>query len=157
MPAVGRGTAHWSPADEDHLAGCRDCSAEWNLVQATAGIGLEVERSLDRDTIASRVKAVLESSPAGPSPARRAGWLVPLAAVAAALLRLVWTGSPEPGADGPTVVAASLLPELETLTSAELESMLQLLPRDGMAVPGLDSFEDLTEAEVSSVLEDLEG
>ena len=45
---------------------------------------------------------------------------------------------------------------LEALTTTELESVLTLFPAPG-SVPGPDGFEDLSESEVSTVLEDLEG
>jgi hypothetical protein len=152
MPLVAGGAGHWSFAESRHLAECADCQAEWGLVQATRRIGLDLEGSLDLPAIEAGVLAGLRAAPKPTRRIRRAVWLIPLGVAAAVLLMVLREPSTAP--DSPS--AASLLPELETLTSAELESVLTLLPA-GELPPGPDGFEDLSESEVSSVLQDLEG
>jgi hypothetical protein len=157
MPAVAQGRDHWSDADQGHLSSCPDCAAEWRLVQATAALGLEVERSIDPAAVNARVLSGLREATSRRRLARRAIWLLPLAA-AAALALMLWGGrgvTPAPPSAAGTAI--SLLPELEPLTTAELQSIMELLPQGADSEDGPRSFDDLTEDEVASVLKDLEG
>jgi hypothetical protein len=152
MPAVAQGQARWSSPDADHLARCAECRTEWELVSAASLLGRDL--ALDLDRIEAGVRAGLRQ-PAAP---RRSwiAWLAPVA-VAASLALVVWNGSLNRFSGTPQPAAQALLPELETLTTAELESMLTLLPGDAGMETGPDGFEDLSESEFSSVLKDLEG
>ena len=153
MPAVASGAARWSPAEAQHLNSCEECRAEWTLVQSAARLGQDVEVSLDLPAIEAGVLAGLRAAPARPRRVRPALWLVPVGIAALLALVLLRQPSLAPDSVEPT---ASLLPELETLTSTELESVMTLLPAAGLP-PDPDGFEDLSESEVSSVLKDLEG
>lgn len=157
MPAVALATARWSPAEERHLAECPACAAEWVVVRGGARLGLAVQSSIDGEAIARGVLAQVRRGGAEAGRWRRhVPWLIPLAAAAALLLAI---GLPR-GTESPTAPPAgelTLLPELETLSAAELESMLELLPADGVVPTDVRSFEDLNEDELSVVLTGLEG
>jgi hypothetical protein len=157
MPAVGQGTLRWSEADLRHLSTCPECASEWRLVQATAALGLDVERSIDPGTVTAGVLAGLREVRPRRSLARRAIWLVPLAAVAALVLMLWGSGAQTRTQTNSAPTTISLLPELEPLTTTELQSILELLPQGASSEDGLRSFDDLTEDEVAAVLKDLEG
>lgn len=154
MPDVAAGRIRWSVPEQQHLAECPDCAAEWRLVSTASVLGSSVERSLDVEAIAGRVRAELGPGQEMQRRPRPALWLVPLLA-AAALILVLWRG---PGSEPVPVDQAEtlLLPELETLSVAQLESMLQLLPSEPPA-DSLWSLEDLTEEEISAVLQNLEG
>ena len=155
MPGVAAGRIRWSLPEQQHLAECADCAAEWRLVSTASALGSSVERSLDVEAIAGRVRAELGPGQEMQRRPRPALWLVPLLA-AAALILVLWRG---PGSEPVPVDQAAetlLLPELETLSVAQLESMLQLLPSEPPS-DSLWSLEDLTEEEISAVLQNLEG
>jgi hypothetical protein len=59
------------------------------------------------------------------------------------------TTPPEPAA-----VTLSLLPEVEALSDAELETVIQLIPT---AEPSLGGVDSLSEDELNQMLKDLEG
>ncbi len=155
MPDVAAGTIRWSVSEQQHLVECRDCAAEWQLVSTASELGRTVERSLDVEAIAGRVRAELNRGQAVQRRRRPALWLVPWLA-AAALILVIWRGPGNEPAPVNQADETQLLPELETLSVAELESMLQLLPSEPPA-DSLWSLEDLTEEEISLVLQNLEG
>lgn len=155
MPDVAAGKIRWSVPEQQHLVECPDCAAEWQLVSTASELGRSVERSLDVEAIAGRVKAGLSAGPPMRRRRRPLVWLVPSLA-AAALILAVWGGPGNAPAPVNQVAETQLLPELETLSVAQLESMLQLLPSEPPA-DSLWSLEDLTEEEISSVLQNLEG
>ena len=149
MPAVARGTARWSAVDEAHLTQCGDCAFEWALVRRTAGLGDSVV--LDIERVSGGVLSVLRA-PVPSRTAKVARWAVPVALAASLLLVLVRTrGSTPPE---PAGVTLSLLPEVEALSDAELESVLQLIPA---AEPGLGGVDSLSEDELNQMVKDLEG
>ncbi len=154
MPAVARGAGRWAPDDEAHLASCAACAAEWDVVRAGARLGRAVERSLDPGAIAAGVQAGLRDAPRRGArvPLR---WVVPLAA-AAALFLAVWAGRGGTGGDAPAA-EVYLLPELEALSSTELESVLELIAPAGADGADLRGFEDLTEEELRALLQELGG
>lgn len=153
MPVVVSGGARWSPVEVQHLDSCEECRAEWALVQAAARLGQDVEVALDIPAIEAGVLAGLGTAPASPRRVRPAFWLIP--AGIAALLAIAVLRQPSIAPDS-MEPSPSLLPELETLTSSELEAVMTLLPAAELP-PEPDGFEDLSESEVSSVLKDLEG
>lgn len=152
MPLVAAGPARWSAGDEDHLASCEDCRLEWALVTRAADLGHEVERGLDLNAVEAAVLAGLKAPVPRPS-WRPVAWLIPLTAAAAVVFAVMQGVNRSPTSSPETVV--TLLPELETLSSSELEAMLPLLPQGTVRAP--DGFEDLTESELTTVIKDLEG
>jgi hypothetical protein len=152
MPMVAAGRTRWSATDEDHLGRCEDCRSEWALISRAADLGHEVERDLDLPAIEAAVLAGLQA-PVARRSWRPLTWLIPLASAAAVVFAVMQGVTRSPTSSPETVV--TLLPELETLSSSELEAMLTLLPQGTVRAP--DGFEDLTESELSTVIKDLEG
>ncbi|HKP30810.1 MAG TPA: hypothetical protein VJU15_15465 [Gemmatimonadales bacterium] len=149
MPAVARGTERWSAAEEAHLGACGDCSSEWVLVGRAAGLGDSVV--LDIERVTGGVLSALRL----PAPSRAAKvlrWALPVALAASLLLVLVRTRWTRP--TGPAAVTYSLLPEAESLSDSELESVLQLIPT---AEPNLGGVDSLSEDELTQIVKDLEG
>lgn len=152
MPAVARGNARWSATEEAHLASCADCAFEWSLIGQVSGLG----RSLPEPDTARLARAVLAvlRTPAPRQPARVERWVIPAALAAGLLLVLTLPRSGELP-DASEAVALSLLPEVETLSDTELESVIRLIPAtDPANLGGVDS---LTEDELTQMLKDLEG
>lgn len=151
MPAAARGVVRWSAADEAHLATCRECAAEWELVRRTGDLGKSLEFP-DPDALASAVLARLRVP--APAPRRRVlRWIIPVAVAASLVLVLVRPGLESP--EDPARVAFTLLPEAETLTEAELESVIRLIPAvEPVDLRGVDS---LTDEEFNEMLKDMEG
>lgn len=159
MPAVAAGRAEWSPAEAAHLAACADCTAEWRLMAAARGLGATARR-VDPADVTARVVARL----AAPAPTRvlpfrlpRGGWVVGLAAAAAVVLAVVVPR--RPSVPGPAAaVAGQALPELDDLSTAELEAIL----REVEGPPTADVVEpsgmgDLNAGELERVLRSWEG
>jgi hypothetical protein len=149
MPAVARGTARWSAADEVHLDKCGDCAFEWRLVRRTAGLGDSVV--LDIERVAGGVLSALRTPPRSRA-SRVLRWALPVALAAGLLLVLVRTRGTT--SSEPAALALSLLPEAETLSESELESVLQLIP---IAEPNLGGIDSLSEDDLNQMLNDLEG
>ena len=152
MPSVAQGTARWSTTDEAHLASCNDCAHEWRLVRGASNLGASLP-ALDAVRIANGVFAGLRE----PAPARRgrtARWAVPLALAAGLLLVLLLPPRGTPG-DEAAGVTFSLLPETETLSDAELESVILLIPASAPVTSG--GIDSLTDDELNQMMNDLEG
>jgi len=162
MPAVVRGTAQWTADEQAHLDGCDECRAEWALLVAAGGLGLDVAAELDGHHVTERVLGRLRAE-RGRVRVRRIGWAMGGLAAAAALMLAVATGNrgPHPATVSPSVAAAEIpLPELDSLPTPELQALLDALDAPlGGAVQGLDTGEldDLDSHELQRVLDGLEG
>jgi len=154
MPAVAQGEAQWSAVDEAHLAACPDCAAEWAIVRQAAASGRKVVHAIDSSRMTDRVLAGLRVPEASPVTRRPFKWAVPLALAAGLALVLLRLRVPEVPPVAETTVL-SLLPEAETLSDADLESLLRLIPVADPADPGVT--ETLTDEEITQMLQDLEG
>lgn len=126
--AVSRGESRWSGAESAHLDRCPECRLEWQLVRAARSLGRPESAEIDAAQAAGIVLHRLVSEPAEPARRwkRRAGWM--LAAGAAAVLALAVRlpdGEPAPA---PPLVAVTVLHELDDLTPAELEAVLETIP-----------------------------
>lgn len=158
MATVAQGRAGWSSAESAHLASCPDCAAEWRVMQAGARIGAHVAETLPVDFLATRVVAAVTASGRSRSWWLRLRWLALPAAAAAAVVLVVRPGG-EPASSGeaaPVVAEAGLLPELEPLTASDLELVMELLP-EPLGPIEIHSFDDLTDDEVTRLLNSLEG
>ncbi len=159
MPAVALGEARWSGAEREHLAGCAECAAEWEVVRIGSALGRGLEGEFDVDRAVTGVTTRLASEPARVLRMPRRRWLALAAAAAVLAVAVLRTPSGplplvEPGTAAPV---QALLPELDGLGEDELEQVLLVLPavnRVGPTVPGLG---DLSEDELETVLETLEG
>lgn len=152
MPSVAQGTARWSATDAAHLASCAECSDEWRLVREASALGASLP-ALDSTRIATGVIAGLRQ-PAPARVGRTARWAVPLALAAGLLLVLVL---PPRGTSGDETggVTFSLLPETETLSDSELESVIQLIPASAPVTSG--GIDSLSDEELNQMMNDLEG
>jgi hypothetical protein len=165
MPLVARdgdrAQAGWTREEAQHLAGCRSCQEEWELVRRTIRLGKDIGLGLDSDDMTRGVLARLERTRVASDRGRRRRWtLTILVAAAAAIVLLIWTGRPvtsPPVQQNATVVARPLLiplPELDTLQAAELDSVLQGMDEPaGVTLPELD----LDNGEVEGVFDFMEG
>jgi hypothetical protein len=128
VAAVSRGESRWTGAESAHIDRCPECRLEWQLVRAAPGLGRPESAGIDAARAASIVLQRLVSEP--PEPARRwsrrAGWM--LAAGAAAVLALAVLlprGEPDPVSPEPAI---TVLHELDDLSPAELEAVLETIP-----------------------------
>lgn len=137
---------------------------EDELVRTAATLGDKVVEQLDEQRLARAVLARLTAEPSVTVPPRRLrrGWLVGLAAAAAILLVVRLTVAPPPtSAVGPeeAVPTLTVLHELDDLSAAELEVLLETLPPPaGAAVhPDAGSFDELDAKGLERLLRSLEG
>lgn len=152
MPAVASGRGEWSPAELEHLAGCGDCTAEWELVSAASVLGRTI--AVDPRTLTPRL---LERVRVARREDRQRRWVARSAqvaglAIAAVLLLTIVPRrrdvAPIPTSPGvaTTEVAGLQLAELDGAAPSELETVLAefdepTLPGsslDGPDVEGLD-------------------
>jgi len=163
MPEVARGRAAWTREDAAHLTSCRSCQEEWDLIRAAATHGTAVGMRVDAARLSDRVARRLEEAPAAPLaralPIRRVAW--PLA-IAAGLSLLIWSGPPRDASISPEPQAlVAVLHELDDLTPAELEAMLELVPESPAAsyrtLDTPESLGDLSAEELELLLSSMEG
>lgn len=126
--AVSRGESRWTGAESAHIDRCPECRLEWQLVRAAGGLGRPESAGIDAAQAASIVLQRLVSEPVEPARrgSRRAGWM--LAAGAAAVLTLAVLlprGEPDPVSPEPAI---TVLHELDDLSAAELEAVLETIP-----------------------------
>jgi len=157
MPEVARGQQSWTPGEREHLAGCPECQAEWELIWVAGrlGEGLVVASP---DRIAATVFQRLRQDVRRRRTRGSLAGLVGLAAAAAVILA-VWP-QPEPGSvPAPGVTLQLPLPELENLQPAELDSLLYTMdePLAGGSTLDGPSLGDLDDQELERVLEAWEG
>ncbi len=162
IPEVALGRSVWTADDAAHLATCRDCQAEWNLVRAARGLG-ERAPVVNSSAIAAAVQARLAAER---SAGRRSRWLWTVAgsAAAAAAVALAVTAPDEPATSAAPVVVADVeplvpLPELEGLETAQLDTLLQTFDRPSGGPTGGDgsTLGDETDAELEMILASWEG
>lgn len=162
MPAVAHGDAAWSTEEQAHLAACSDCRAEWDLVSAASGLGLDVAEGLDAHHVTERVLGRLRAERTRRG--RRIAWAVGGLAAAAALALAVWPG--RSARHGTAPVAAPLatagfpLPELDSLGTPDLQVVLDSLDGSlGSTVQGVDTgdLDDLNADELQHMLDGMEG
>jgi hypothetical protein len=144
MPAVGLGTAEWSPAEAQHLDTCGSCRNEWDLVRRSSRMGREVGLKLDAASTSQALLDRLKRARSDRSQRRRR-WSFGGLAAAATVAAVVWAGRPTPRVirTAPAVVAGlqMALPELDSLQPAELDSVLQTMDEPVTADSTLDDLE----------------
>jgi hypothetical protein len=137
---------------------------EEELLRTAAKLGDSVARALDEQQLARRVLARLASEPSETlllrRPRRR--WLLGLAAAAAILLVLRLAIQPavnSPAGPADAATTQTVLHELDDLSTAELEVLLETLPpAAGAAVhPDPGSFDELDAKALERLLRSLEG
>ena len=164
MPAVAHGLAEWKPADRAHLEACASCRLEWDMVRAGAALGATIGSGLDTRRVAEAVAQRLRQSDPDRQ-VRRIGrvghWALAVAAAAAIILAVQLTRPEQPGPVGTGVAtpAGPVLQELDGLTAAELQSLLESFSPAVEALPHLEStpLGELKPQELERVLRSLEG
>jgi hypothetical protein len=154
IPVVALGQSGWTSEEAAHLRACSSCRQEWDLVRRANHLGQSLLSSLDGPGTAKAVLQRLEYARTQRS--RHRAWGLATLAAAAALIAVVWSGSevgPRPATPAQPLAARLeiILPELDSLQPAELDSVLQTM--DQTLVDGWIS--DSTE--LQSVLDYWEG
>lgn len=164
MPDVVRGRMPWRVAELEHLSTCADCQLEWQLIEA--GAALHQDLQVDTAAISERLRARIAAEPvadSGVRPLRSRRLPAGLGLLAAAASIALFFGlrtSRVPILPPPTTADVSVvLPELENLTEAQLETVLSEveLADDGAAPMRLPRLGDLTENQLEHLLDELEG
>ncbi|NOT07278.1 MAG: hypothetical protein HOP28_03645 [Gemmatimonadales bacterium] len=141
-------------AEDGHLAACADCRLERQLLSSARRLGTDAVLALDPAVVAARVRERLAGAPAPVAAWHRPKrWLTMLAA-AAVLLFVVRLSLPERHA----VPAATVLNELDGLSSEELEVVLATIPATALSVPRIDEMplSELTADDLERVLRSME-
>lgn len=161
MPAAALGRAEWTADEARHLEECRSCRTEWELVQVASRLGDGLIASHDTRETARAVLDRLKYRKAARPPRV---WTLAGLAAAAAIVAAVWIGrSPQQGPNpetGSVVVGLQLpLPELESLQSAELDTVLRSMDESLAGGPPAEFpvLEDLEIDELQRVLDSWEG
>jgi hypothetical protein len=182
MPDVALGRLRWTAAEEQHLAGCAECQAEWTIVAAASRLRTPAGAALDPDRIARGALARLTAERTR-GRARARLWKAAGLAAAAAVVLAVWTGRSGPARRGaaaplaPAPVAVShpqapavpaprpsaaqspmelAMPELDSLPVEALDSILNALD-EPVARAGDELAGDDGDIELERVLAGLEG
>jgi negative regulator of sigma E activity len=162
MPDVALHRAAWSAEEAAHLAGCAECRAEWDLVQATQRLEQRAP-SVDPAAIAASVQRRLAAERVA---RRRTRWILAAAgsaAAAAAVALAVVAEREERPAIAPHAVAEAEplvpLPELEGLDTAQLDTLLHALdePFGGTSTLESSTLGDGAEDELEWILATWEG
>jgi hypothetical protein len=160
MPLVALGKAGWTAEEARHLSGCRSCQAEWDLLGLAIRLG-ETGPELQRSQVAEAVLRRLDRERV--VRLRKKTWGFAGLAAAAALAALVWSGQPATRPvflpSGPSVARLQIpLPELDSLPSAELDSVLKTMDEPvGNGSAGESGLGDLDSTELQNVLDYWEG
>ena len=160
MPEVVRGSAAWTPAESAHLRNCAECAAAWTAVRTAAGLGTR-ETLLEPALVAAGVRGRLAAHRRDARIIR--GWsaVAGLAAAAAVVLFVRSAPPPSVGVQSPVAAEAGpvFLPELDSLSATELQSVLESVDRPVGTLRTLDSqgLSDLSDDELAGVLQSLEG
>ena len=159
FPAVAHGQARWSLDEAAHLERCPECRLEWNLMRSAQTLGRVPAESIGPERIAAsvtrRLKTASVSSPHGSRPAR---WVLAVAAAAAIVLAVAYPRGNTPSDAALPSAEITVLNELDGLTPAELEAVLEAIPPaadDAMHVEAAP-IEGLTTKDLERVLRSLE-
>jgi len=126
--AVSRGESRWTGDEAAHLDSCPECRFEVELVRTALRLGGSESAGIDGSRVAAVVLQRLVHEPAPPAGqwGRRAGWVVTLGAAAVFALAVLFPR--EEPAPVPPEPAITVLHELDDLSSAELEAVLETIP-----------------------------
>jgi hypothetical protein len=158
MPDVALGSADWTAEEQEHLASCRECALEWQLVQRAGVLGNRIAAAVDPEAMAATVVDRLQHE-ARVLPFRRPGWWAAgLVAAAAVIVFLLGPFGDSNPTTGPSVDVVWLVPELDSLETTELMVVLDSFdpdtPAGVLVVPFIDDLED---QELERVLRAWEG
>jgi predicted anti-sigma-YlaC factor YlaD len=130
LPAVAHGLARWSAEEEAHLAACAECRTEWNLVRIARTLGrVSAERIVPARVAASVARRLAAAPIASPvSLSRSARWVLGVAAAAAITVAVLVPRGNTPSATVSPGAEIAVLHELDGLSPAELEAVLETIP-----------------------------
>ena len=162
IPEVTGGGEEWSGDEENHLATCADCRAEWELAHIAQGLAVRADELVRPVALAETVTRRLRE--AGPTyRIGRLRWAGVAVAVAAAILLVVRTVSAPAPDPVPAVASAPAdalyLPGLDSLSVDELEIVLASIDQPIEAFSTFDASEwnALDDHELERLLREWEG
>ncbi len=132
MPEIAVHGGEWTAGEAAHLATCKECRAEWELLLAARDLDARAPTISDPATLAAAVLRRRAAERASAVRARKRWSFAGLAAAAAIVVAVLIGRSPE-AAERQRVVAEGEalvpLPELEGLETGQLDTLLQSLDR----------------------------
>lgn len=159
-PAVAHGLARWSAEEEAHLARCAECRTEWKLVQTAGRLGRVPAERIVPARAAARVARRLSAAPiASPlSLPKSARWVLGVAAAAAIIVAVVVPRGITPSEALSPGAEIALLHELDGLSPAELEAVLEAIPPGANEASHVEAapIEALTAHDLELVLRSME-
>lgn len=160
LPAVAHGLAHWSAEEEAHLARCGECRTEWNLVRTARTLGRVPAERIVPARAAASVARRLTAAPI-PSPVglpRSSRWVLGVAAAAAIILAVLLPRGTTPSEAGSPGAEIAVLHELDGLTPAQLEAVLETIPPGANEASHVEAapIEALTAQDLELVLRSME-
>jgi hypothetical protein len=163
IPEVTGGGEEWSGDEENHLATCADCRAEWELAHIAQGLAVRADELVRPVALAETVTRRLRE--AGPTYriGRRLRWAGVVVAAAAAIVLVVRTVSapapdPIPAVEG-ALTDALHLPGLDSLSVDELEIVLASIdePIEAFSTFDAPDWNTLDDHELERLLREWEG
>jgi len=156
---VAQGLARWSPEEAAHLERCAECRLEWNLVRAARTLGHDRAERVDTARIAATVTRRLEAPVTSPGVlSRHARWALGVAAAAVLALAVFSARGGTPSAATPSDARIAVLHELDGLTAAELEVVLETIPPAANEAIHVESaaIGDLSASDLERMLQSME-
>jgi hypothetical protein len=163
IPMVLGGKKTWTVEEEQHLARCADCLAEWELAQTARVLAQRADAVVEPRAVAETVTRRLRDAPPAHRVGRRLRWVGIAVAAAAAIFLVVETVS-TPDTDQASIVASAPadalhLPGLDSLTVDEIEIVVASIDEPIEAVSTFDAAEwtELDDHELERLLREWEG
>ncbi len=161
LHSVAHRLARWSVEEAAHLERCAECRLEWEIVRTARTLGRSPAERVDAARVVAIVGRRLASEPASnPGTAPRAGRRVAIGFAAAAAIALVvffprGTTSSEGVAPAAEI---AVLHELDGLTPAELEAVLETIPPAADEALHVEAapIGDLSEKDLERMLQSME-
>lgn len=158
--AVAHGQARCSPEEAAHLERCAECRLEWNLVRTARTMGRAPAERIPTAQTAATVARRLEAAPAILPGVRssRARWVLGLAAAAAITVAVLFSRGKTPHGAVPSDGGIAVLHELDGLTAAELEVVLETIPPAANEAVHVESaaIDDLSASDLERMLHSME-
>jgi hypothetical protein len=158
LPELPADEAAWGEAERAHLAACAECRAEWRLVRAARRLGARAP-AVDATLVAAAVRGRLAGHRRDARIIRRWAGAAAVAAAAAVVL-VAWPHGTAPVSPPAAVEAGPVfLPELDSLSTSELRTVLESVDRPIGSLQTLDAqgMGDLSDDELAGVLQAMEG
>ncbi len=160
MPEVAGGRSNWTDEEQRHLVSCAECAAEWRIVSAAQRLGEDVAATVEPKVVAETVLGRLAAATHRDRQRVRWGSAGLALAAAATLVLMLWTDRPTPSSrDAGDDEFVIQLPVLDSLTSAQLEMVLESLdaPLSGSTSIDAPTMGELDDQQLERILRSLEG